>query len=121
MFGRWFKKRDLKPGDDWPPLPKSGFVAGRAATLEDVQAGNAVFCQTTEMGDLAVPFQIAIPQYVLWTKEDGCVAKAILIQAEKHISDHEGKPVLGLRTLDGSEVVASREEVQMLGDKAPTR
>ena len=30
-------------GTDWPLLPNDGFVSGRAATIEDVEAGSAGF------------------------------------------------------------------------------
>jgi len=42
-----------------------------------------------------------------------------VVQAEKHVSDPAGEPIYGLRTFDGEEIVASGEELQLLGTAPP--
>ncbi len=119
MFNRWLKKSDPRLDEAWPALPLQGFVVGRAATADDVRAGNAVFCQATDEGAMAEPSRVTIPQYALWISEDGSATKVVVVQGEKHVSDPDGEPVLGLRTFGGEEIVASGEEVRLLGVTRP--
>jgi len=53
---------------DWPPLPKQGFISGRVATPADVAAGNAVFSAAVGGGDVgkSAPLRIQIPQYAYY-------------------------------------------------------
>ena len=103
----------------FPTLPAGGFLRGRAATVADIDAGDAVFCQQSNDGVSASPWSIAIPQYALWRDESGAIVPSILVQAEAHIHEPDGEPIFGLRRLDGSEVVATGSEVELLGTKPP--
>lgn len=100
------------PSSEWPDLPTTGFISGRAATVEDVGAGNAAF----SMQGAGVPLSIDIPQYVLWKDEDGKQHPMILIQAEKA---PDGTKIVGLRAVDGSDTVATLPEITLLGTKKP--
>jgi hypothetical protein len=103
----------------WPPLPSTGFIRGRAAGVDDVDTGTAVFCQQSDGDDLASPWPVEVPQYALWRDESGAEIPTVLVQAEAHILD-QGEAVLGLRLLDGSAVVATEGEVRLLGCQPPT-
>lgn len=94
-------------------------MLGRAATAADIDLGDAVFSQATNDGLKVEPCPIAIPQYALWQDEDGSTHPVFVVQAEKHVSDPTGEPIYGLRTFDGEEIVASCEEVRLLGAVAP--
>ncbi|MGH7026136.1 hypothetical protein [Brevundimonas sp.] len=121
MFKNWLKKRAPHEAvsSAWPSLPTSGFMLGRAATAADIDLGDAVFSQATNDGLKVEPCPIAIPQYALWQDEDGSTHPVFVVQAEKHVSDPTGEPIYGLRTFDGEEIVASCEEVRLLGAVAP--
>src|SRR5262249_60338051 len=69
---------------DWPPLPKQGFISGRIATPADVAAGNAVFSAAVSGGAVgkSTPLRIQIPQYAYY-KEGGTKNPAIVLQAER--------------------------------------
>lgn len=104
----------------WPSLPTTGFIAERAATVEDIDRGSAVFCQQADDAELSGPFDVEVPQYAIWHEANGADVPAILVQAERHITDPDGDAVFGLRTLDGREVVANSGEVSLLGEQVPT-
>lgn len=104
---------------EWPTLQLSQFVRGRAATVADMDSGHAVFCQQSSDGSLASPWPLEVPQYALWRKEDDTEVPSILVQAEAHILDPDGEPLLGLRFTDGSTAVASGGEVTLLGVARP--
>lgn len=114
---RWPWIKESKPS--WPPLPSSGFVRERAATVTDIEAGDAVFCQPSDDGDEAAPYPVEVPQCALWRNENGGLVPSILVQAEVHIHEPESEPLFGLRRLDGSEVVALAGEVKLLGALPP--
>ncbi len=100
--------------DDWARLAA---FAGAVATLDDVQAGRAVFA----LGDTDAPQPIAmeLPQPVIWWEDDGEQA-AVAVQAERHINaDGETMEVLGLILPDGSAVVALLEDVDLVDDTDP--
>ena len=100
------------PRDAWPELPTSGFVSGRAATEADVAAGNAAF----SLQGAGRPLALAIPQYAIWRSEDGARVPVIVVQAE---AAPDGAEIIGLRKPDGSEIVATRAEVTLLGTERP--
>ena len=104
----------------WPTLPKMGFIAGSSATVDDVNRGSAIFCQQADDAEPSEPFNVEVPQYAIWHEADVGDVPAILVQAERHISDPDGEAVFGLRTLDGFEVVANSSEVSLLGERVPT-
>ena len=104
----------------WPTLPTSGFIASRPATVDDVDRGGAVFCQQADDDEPREPLDVEVPQYAIWHEAAGADVPAILVQAERHITDPDGDAVFGLRTLDGREVVANSGEVSLLGEQVPT-
>lgn len=103
----------------WPSLPTEDFIAGRPATVSDVDRRSAIFCQQAGDAVPSQPFDVEVPQYVIWHEADGADVPAILVQAERHVTDPEGDAVFGLRMLDGYEVVATSGEVTLLGKQAP--
>jgi len=83
-----------------------------------VDSGEAVFCQQSDGGELAAPWPTDVPQYALWREETGAVIPTIVIQAEAHI--HEpSEAIFGLQRTDGSTVVATASEVELLGQRRP--
>jgi len=101
--------------DDWTRLPA---FTGAVATLEDVQAGRAVFAlgDTTDPRPLDMP----LPQPVIWWDEDGEQA-AVAVQAESHeTAEGETMEVLGLILPDGGGAVALVEDVDLVDDTDPT-
>lgn len=100
--------------DDWTRLAA---FTGRVASLEDVQAGHAVFA----LGDTedARPLDMGLPQPVIWWDDEGEQA-AVAIQAETHVtSDGETMEVLGLILADGGSAVALLEDVDLVDDSDP--
>ena len=101
--------------DDWSRL--TPFV-GAVATLDDVQAGKAVFA----LGDTeeARVIDMELPQPVIWWEEDGEQA-AVIVQAEAHVGpDGELMEVLGLILPDGGGAVALLDDVDLVDDTDPT-
>lgn len=100
--------------DDWSRLTAFG---GAVATLEDVQAGRAVFA-LAETSDPR-PIEMELPQPLIWWDEDG-EQGAVAVQAERHIGpDGERLDVLGLILPDGSSAVALLEDVDLVDDTDP--
>jgi len=101
--------------DDWSRLtPFNGAVA----TLDDVQAGKAVFA----LGDTeeARVIDIELPQPVIWWEDDGEQA-AVIVQAEAHVGpDGDLMEVLGLILPDGGGAVALLDDVDLVDDTDPT-
>lgn len=101
--------------DDWGRLKA---FTGAVATLDDVQAGRAVFA----LGDTDDPrvLDMDLPQPVIWWEEDGEQA-AVAVQAESHINaDGEAMEVLGLILPDGGSAVALLDDVDWVDDTDPT-
>jgi len=101
--------------DDWSRL--TAFAAA-VATLDDVQAGRAVFA----LADTAEPrpIEIDLPQPVIWWDDDGAQA-AVAVQAEAHVGpDGDLMEVLGLILPDGGSAVALLEDVDLVDDTDPT-
>ena len=101
--------------DDWARLtPFNGAVA----TLDDVQAGKAVFA----LGDTeeARVIDMELPQPVIWWEDDGEQA-AVIVQAEAHVGpDGDLMEVLGLILPDGGGSVALLDDVDLVDDTDPT-
>jgi hypothetical protein len=97
----------------WPDLPESGFIAGRAATKDDVASGQAVFSMD---GQSLGPVDIDIPQYAMWTDENGVEHPVIVTQAERAPNDMQ---IIGFKTLGGRYTAAMMPEVRLLGSKKP--
>ncbi|HBV11566.1 MAG TPA: hypothetical protein DEB60_00350 [Brevundimonas sp.] len=101
--------------DDWARLTP---FARAVATLDDVQAGKAVFA----LGDTeeARVIDMELPQPVIWWEEDGEQA-AVIVQAEAHVGpDGELMEVLGLILPDGGGAVALLDDVDLVDDTDPT-
>ncbi len=101
--------------DDWSRLTP---FAGAVATLDDVQAGKAVFA----LGDTeeARVIDMQLPQPVIWWEEDGEQA-AVIVQAEAHVGpDGDLMEVLGLILPDGGGAVALLDDVDLVDDTDPT-
>ena len=98
---------------NWPELPSSGFLSGRSATKADVESGQAVFSMD---GKGEGPLQIAIPQYALWTDEQGTAHPVIVVQAEQAPG---GMQIVGLLNPDGSHAAATLAELRLLGAEKP--
>jgi len=101
--------------DDWSRLTP---FAGTVATLDDVQAGKAVFA----LGDTeeARVIDMELPQPVIWWEDDGEQA-AVIVQAEAHVGpDGDLMEVLGLILPDGGGAVALLDDVDLVDDTDPT-
>lgn len=101
--------------DDWQRLKP---FAGAVASLDDVQAGRAVFAlaDTTDPR----PIEMDLPQPLIWWEEDGEQA-AVAVQAEAHVNaEGELMEVLGLILPDGGSAVALMEDVDLVDDTDPT-
>jgi hypothetical protein len=100
---------------NWPPLPATGFISGRAATDQDVADGNAVFVLKAYGGYFGKPMDIVIPQYAIMTKRGEKPVPVIVVQAEMG----GGVKVFGVRGLDGDKSTARDFELELLGTKPP--
>jgi hypothetical protein len=100
--------------DDWTRLAS---FSGRLATLEDVQARQAIFAlDDTRNGR---PLDMDLPQPVIWWSDDGEEA-AVVVQAEVHETEEgEAMEVLGLILPDGGGAVALLEDVDLVDDTDP--
>lgn len=100
--------------DDWRRLKP---FTGRAATLDDVQAGTAVFGLADTLDPRPLPMEL--PQPVIWWDDDGAQA-AVAVQAEIHDRiDEESMEVLGLILPDGGSAIALLEDVDLVDDSDP--
>ena len=99
--------------DDWTRL--KAFT--RLASLDDVQAGLAVF----SLADTLDPrvLDMLLPQPLIWWDDDGEQA-AVAVQAERHhLPDGEAMDVLGVILPDGSSAVALLDDVDLVDDTDP--
>ena len=112
---------------DWPPLPKQGFISGRVATPGDVGAGNAVFSGAVVGGAVgkSSPLRIQIPQYAYY-KEGGTKIKVpvIVLQAERVDIKKQGGEVVQMMLVgavkrDGQKVIGLLTNFEMLGPVGP--
>jgi len=98
----------------WPPLPKTGFIVGHAATQADVDAGNAAFVAAVNGVSIGVPIKITIPQYAYY-KENGKKLPVVVIQAE----EAQGQKLVGARQANGQDVVGLITDFELLGNVQP--
>jgi len=99
--------------DDWSRLKPFTVLA----TLDDVQAGLAVFSLADTLD--ARPLAMDLPQPLIWWDEDGEQA-AVAVQAETHhLPDGEAMDVLGLILPDGSSAIALLDDVDLVDDTDP--
>ena len=110
---------------DWPPLPKQGFISGRVATPADLAVGNAVFSGAVVGGAAgkSTPLRIQIPQYAYY-KEGGTKIPAIVLQAERvDIQKQGGEAVqmtsVGALKPDGRKVIGLLTSFELLGRVPP--
>lgn len=98
----------------WPPLPTSGFIAGRIATAEDVKSGLALFLLSTED---TRPLNIKVPQYaLLHDQKTGKDAPVIIVQAEVRGEGVHALQVVGCISVpDKARRVGMLEEFKLLG------
>lgn len=99
----------------WPPLPTTGFIAGRPATDADAAGGNAVFVLKAYGIYFGKPMDIVIPQYAYLTRQGQKPVPVIVIQAEIG----KGIKLFGVRDFAGRASTARDYEVQLLGPKPP--
>ena len=99
--------------DDWSRLKAFRGVA----TLDDVQAGVAVFSLADTLSPS--PIDMDLPQPVIWWDDDGAQA-AVAVQAEAHqVPDGEVMEVLGIILPDGGSAVALLDDVDLVDDTDP--
>jgi len=108
---------DMSPalGDEWRPLPRTGYIAGRAATLQDIKDGNAVFVASNEDTAVSKPLTITIPQYAYWRDQGGRRTRVIVVQAE----EAKGVRIFGVRNANGKDIVCTEAELTLLGTAPP--
>ncbi len=99
----------------WPTLPKTGFIAGRPATQQDVANGNAVFSAEKDGKVIGVPLPIEIPEYAYWDDGNGHKVPVIVIQAERANSVE----VFGLLNPSGEYQACTGQELTLLGQTHP--
>lgn len=99
--------------DEWPALPKQGFISGRAAQVADVESGDAVFVAAVDGEVIGRPMAVRIPQYV--TVKGPPRIKGVLVQAE----EAQGVAMYGILTSDGQSLVALSADVELLGTRRP--
>jgi hypothetical protein len=110
---------------DWPPLPKQGFISGRVATPADVAAGNAVSSPVVGGGAAgkSTPLGIKIPQYAYY-KEGETKIPVIVLQAERVDIQKQGGEVaqmtwVGALKPDGKKVIGLLTNFELLGTVRP--
>ncbi|QNL18444.1 hypothetical protein HXX25_03255 [Hyphobacterium sp. CCMP332] len=94
---------------DWPNV---GFVSGRPANEEDIQAGRAVFMIQPE----SEAADISLPACALVNEQDGSQTAVVVIQAEID----GGETLLGVREIAGGNLVCTLGEIEFVHpDKMP--
>ncbi len=91
-----------------------GYVTGRAATVEDVNAGNAGFVLQDGDVPIGMPIAMLIPQYARFKDESETVL-VVLIQAE----EARGQRLAAGRTMKGEVVVGLLSDFTLLGTVRP--
>jgi hypothetical protein len=97
------------------PIPSApGYVSGRAATAQDVDAGNAGFVLQDAGVPIGRPIATVIPQYARFTDGTDTVL-VVLIQAE----EARGQRIAAGRTMSGEIVVGLLSDFTLLGTSKP--
>lgn len=107
---------EVRARTSWPPLPASGFIAGRAATQADIQSGSAAFVMAQGAKTISTPLPLKIPQYA-YLNQAGKRVPVILIQAE----EANGMQVVGVLMADGSTSLGLLSELELLGSRLPSQ
>lgn len=110
-----FTPSDQAGVSEWPPLPKSGFIAGRLATEADLQRGDAVFLSLIDGKPSGTPSSIRVPQFAHLIEDRGHRRPVVVVQAEIG----EQGTLLGMRDANGNEYVATEAEVVLFGSSHP--
>ncbi len=84
------------------------YFAGRGATPDDVDSGEAVFAQDPP----GHPYTINLPKRARLQNGDGIREDIILVQAENHSTSDD--VVIGYRNRDGGFGIALLSEVELL-------
>jgi hypothetical protein len=110
---------------DWPSLPKQGFITGRVATPADVAAGNAVFSASVGGGAAgkSTPLRIKIPQYAYY-REGGTKIPVIVLQAERVDIQKQGGELVQMSSVgavkpDGKKFIGLLTNFELLGPVPP--
>jgi len=78
----------------WPDLPETGFIVGRTANRDAVQAGNAIFVLEQDGVPASRPSTVLIPQYAYHVERStGKGTPCIIVQAE----EFRGVQMIGAR------------------------
>src|SRR5262250_328000 len=111
--------------ENWPPLPKQGFISGRVATAADVAAGNAVFSASVGGGAVgkSTPLRIKIPQYAYY-REGGTKTPVIVLQAERVDIQKPGGELVQMSSVgavkpDGKRFIGLLTNFELLGPVPP--
>lgn len=106
----------LGGSEEWPNLPTKNFIAGRAASQDDVNEGRAIFVLAQGGIVIGRPIDITIPQYALMDSGPSKPPiRVVVIQAEEF---PKGK-LVGVRDARGKEYVAKLSDLQLLGQSRP--
>ena len=102
----------------WPALPTRGFIAGRAATQQDMADGDAVFVAEVAGQIVGVPLDITVPQFAIHIDfEAGVGKRVIVLQAERA----SGIDMIGYVELETDAYgVGTAAEFEFLGTKPAT-
>ena len=102
----------------WPSLPTTGFIAGRSATTEDVDAGRAVFALKSADKYIGEPLDLDIPQYAIHTDQDsGKRTPVVVVQVE---TNGDIVAVGCISAEDGSAMAGLMQEFELLGTSTPS-
>jgi len=109
--------------DDWPPLPATGFITGRVATVEEAAMGKAFFCAMINGAPAkSTPIKIKIPQYAYY-HEGSKKTPVIVMQAEAVQIPQGSKTVtmsmVGARGPDGKGIIGLLTNFELLGTAPP--
>jgi hypothetical protein len=109
--------------EDWPPLPKEGFISGRVATPAEAATGKAVFSAMVRGAPAkSTPIRIQIPQYAYYTL-GGQRIPVIVLQAETVEILQGGKIVrmsmIGAIKPDGKGIIGLLTSFELLGTVPP--
>jgi hypothetical protein len=96
----------------------AGFVSGRVADQKDVEDGNAAF---VAFGGVKTDLSnTVVPQYALFTDDNGNPVRVIVIQAEVVHSEKGDIEAFGLRSIDSGDLILGvSESVRLLGTTNP--
>ncbi len=104
----------LSQSVQWPALPTTEYVAGRAAGHDDVAEGRAVFVAERDGVPIGKPAAVHIPQYA-WYRDQGKRVPVIVIQAE----EVGPRKIVGAKLVSGGFIAGFIDEFDLLGQEPP--